>query len=95
MAHSECCDARSQVPIECLESDGMIGRALSWLVIQAIRFYQIGISPLMGPCCRFVPSCSQYAIEAVRKYGLVKGATRAIWRILRCHPFSAGGIDPP
>ena len=58
----------------------MIGRALSWLVIQPIRFYQIGISPLMGPCCGFVPSCSEYAIEVVRKDGVVKGTARAIWR---------------
>jgi putative membrane protein insertion efficiency factor len=64
-------------------------------MIQLIRFYQVGISPLIGPCCRFTPSCSQYAIEAIRKHGPVLGAWRAMRRILRCHPWNPGGYDPP
>ena len=59
-----------------------------------IRFYQKAISPLFPPCCRFVPTCSQYALEAVTKYGALKGGKMAIRRILRCHPFSKGGYDP-
>ena len=73
----------------------MLGRLLSWFMVRAIRFYQIGISPLIGPCCRFTPSCSQYAIEVIRKDGPLKGTGRAIWRILRCHPWNPGGYDPP
>lgn len=59
-----------------------------------IRFYQKAISPLFPPCCRFVPTCSQYALEAVTKYGAFKGGKMAIRRILRCHPFHKGGYDP-
>jgi putative membrane protein insertion efficiency factor len=73
----------------------MIGRLLSWIMIRAIRFYQLGISPLIGPCCRFTPSCSQYAIEVIRKDGPMKGCWRAVGRILRCHPWNPGGYDPP
>lgn len=63
-------------------------------LITLFRGYQYCISPLLPPTCRFVPSCSQYAIDAVRKYGAFRGAVLAIWRILRCHPFSRGGYDP-
>ncbi|MEM1071028.1 MAG: membrane protein insertion efficiency factor YidD [Planctomycetota bacterium] len=73
----------------------MIGRLFSWFMIRLIRFYQIGISPLIGPCCRFTPTCSQYAIEVIRKDGPIKGVYRAIRRILRCHPWNPGGYDPP
>jgi putative membrane protein insertion efficiency factor len=59
-----------------------------------IRFYQWGISPLLGPKCRFVPSCSQYAIEALRKHGLFKGLWLSVKRISRCHPFGGHGYDP-
>ena len=68
---------------------------MSRLVINLIRFYQKRISPLFGPKCRFYPSCSQYAILAIKKYGLFKGLLKAIFRILRCNPFSKGGIDYP
>ena len=68
---------------------------MSRLVITLIRFYQKRISPLFGPKCRFYPSCSQYAILAIKKYGLFKGLLKAIYRILRCNPFSKGGIDYP
>ncbi|MDD4272534.1 MAG: membrane protein insertion efficiency factor YidD [Desulfobacter postgatei] len=59
-----------------------------------IRFYQIFISPLLGTHCRYVPSCSHYALEAIQKYGSIKGSILAIKRILRCHPFGPGGYDP-
>ncbi|MGN0457012.1 MAG: membrane protein insertion efficiency factor YidD [Acutalibacteraceae bacterium] len=65
-------------------------RPLIWL----IRFYQKYISPRKKPCCRFTPSCSQYAVEAISTYGAFKGTFMAIWRILRCNPFCAGGYDP-
>lgn len=59
-----------------------------------IRFYQIFISPLKPPTCRFYPTCSEYAIEAIQKKGPVKGTWLAIKRIAKCHPFHPGGYDP-
>ena len=64
------------------------------ILINIIRFYRKNISPLNNPCCRYVPTCSQYAIEAVEKYGAFKGGLMAAWRILRCNPLSKGGYDP-
>ena len=63
-------------------------------LIAIIRFYQKFISPLKGPTCRFYPTCSQYAIEAFKKYGVIKGMFLTIKRILKCHPFHPGGYDP-
>lgn len=64
-------------------------------LIALVRFYQKYISPYKGgSCCRFIPTCSQYALEALDKYGALKGSWLAIRRILRCHPFHAGGYDP-
>lgn len=65
------------------------------LLIIPIKFYRRFISPLIPPRCRFYPTCSEYAILAVKKYGPFKGFVKAVWRILRCHPFSKGGIDFP
>lgn len=65
-------------------------RPLIWL----IRFYQKNISPRKKPCCRFTPTCSQYAVEAISMYGAFKGGFMALWRILRCNPFFKGGYDP-
>lgn len=62
--------------------------------VALIRDYQKYISPLIPPSCRFQPTCSQYAIEAIQKYGVFKGGAMAIWRILRCNPFGKGGYDP-
>ncbi len=59
-----------------------------------IRFYQLCISPFLAPRCRFSPTCSEYAIEAIHKYGAVKGGVLATKRILRCHPFGGSGYDP-
>lgn len=64
------------------------------VVLALIRFYQRAISPYTRPCCRFTPTCSQYAVEAVTKYGALKGSFLAIKRILRCNPLFKGGYDP-
>ena len=69
-------------------------QGLGWLLIQPIRFYQRFISPLKPPMCRFTPSCSQYAIEAIRKHGPFKGLALAVWRIIRCNPWGGSGYDP-
>ncbi|MCH5289249.1 MAG: membrane protein insertion efficiency factor YidD [Treponema sp.] len=59
-----------------------------------IRLYQRCISPLFPPCCRYYPTCSQYAVDALQKYGMLKGSAFAMRRIVRCTPFHAGGYDP-
>lgn len=64
------------------------------VLIFIITLYQRLISPLLGPSCRYTPTCSQYAKEALRKYGLLKGLGLSVRRILRCHPFHPGGYDP-
>ncbi|HBF3360958.1 TPA: membrane protein insertion efficiency factor YidD [Clostridioides difficile] len=71
-----------------------ISKYLSNLCIYLVRFYQKYISLLKGPTCRFYPTCSQYSIEAFKKYGFVKGMYLMIRRILKCHPFHPGGYDP-
>lgn len=67
---------------------------LNKLFIALIRFYQLCISPMLGPHCRFTPSCSQYAIEAINSHGAIKGLALTVKRISKCHPFHAGGHDP-
>jgi hypothetical protein len=67
---------------------------VSALVQLLLRAYQLTLSPLLGPRCRFYPSCSQYALEAVRSYGAGRGGMLALRRLLRCHPWHAGGYDP-
>ncbi len=69
-------------------------RLLGWLLILPIRFYQRFISPLTPATCRFTPSCSHYAVEAIRKHGPFKGLVLALWRILRCNPWGGSGYDP-
>ncbi|MBL0714458.1 MAG: membrane protein insertion efficiency factor YidD [Desulfosarcina sp.] len=59
-----------------------------------IRGYQFFLSPLIGPCCRFHPSCSEYTLEAINRYGLVKGIYLGTRRLLKCHPLHPGGFDP-
>lgn len=68
---------------------------ISKFLIACVRFYQRWISPCLPKMCRFEPSCSQYFIEAVQKYGPIKGTLKGIWRILRCNPWNPGGYDPP
>lgn len=63
-------------------------------LISLVRGYQLGISPLLPPSCRYFPSCSAYAVEALEKHGAVRGSWLAARRILRCHPFRPGGFDP-
>ena len=64
------------------------------LLLVLIRFYRYAISPLLGRRCRFYPSCSEYAAEAVEKYGALKGAKLGFKRLSRCHPWNTGGFDP-
>lgn len=67
---------------------------ISLLLIGVIKLYQKAISPLKLPSCRFTPTCSQYAVEAIKTHGAFKGSMLAAWRILRCNPFCKGGYDP-
>lgn len=64
------------------------------VLVLPLRFYQRFLSPLKPPCCRFAPTCSQYAIEAISKRGFLVGCALAAWRLLRCQPFGAPGFDP-
>lgn len=64
------------------------------LAIVSLRFYQVAISPLLPPACRFYPTCSQYAVDAFERYGFLKGGWLALRRLLRCQPFCVGGYDP-
>ena len=65
-------------------------RPLIWL----IKFYRKNISPKTPPSCKFTPTCSQYGLEAIERFGAIKGGFMTLWRILRCNPFSTGGYDP-
>ncbi|RJG47440.1 membrane protein insertion efficiency factor YidD [Motilimonas pumila] len=67
---------------------------LQWLAISLIKAYQVGISPLLGPRCRFHPTCSHYAIEAIKLHGSIKGGWFAAKRLIKCHPLNPGGYDP-
>jgi uncharacterized protein len=64
------------------------------LLILGVRAYQVGIGPLLPASCRYYPSCSTYAIEAIERYGALRGSWLSVRRILRCHPFRPGGYDP-
>lgn len=64
------------------------------IMLGLIRFYQYAVSPLIPPRCRYTPTCSQYALEAVKKYGALEGGWLAVKRIARCHPFGGSGHDP-
>ncbi len=72
----------------------MISKLVVYIVSTLIKAYKYLISPILPSSCRFYPSCSEYALDALRKYGLVKGLWLTIKRIARCHPLSAGGYDP-
>ena len=72
----------------------MVKKILIFPLVVLIKFYQLCISPFTPPSCRFTPTCSQYALEALRKHGLFKGSWLALRRILRCHPWGGSGYDP-
>jgi hypothetical protein len=71
-----------------------VSKALAWPLIQLVRLYRVAISPWLGANCRFDPTCSSYAIEALRTYGILKGSWLAAKRIGRCHPWGGSGYDP-
>ena len=71
------------------------GRAAGACLIGVIRLYQVTLSPLLGPACRFEPSCSRYMVESIKKYGAWNGLGRGMRRVSRCHPWNPGGYDPP
>lgn len=64
------------------------------LLLALIKFYRSAISPHTAPSCKYTPTCSQYGMEAIERFGALKGSALTIWRILRCNPFSKGGYDP-
>ncbi len=64
------------------------------LALQLLQLYKRWISPAFPPSCRYVPTCSEYAMEAVERYGVLRGGIMAAWRLLRCHPLAKGGYDP-
>ena len=65
------------------------------VVLAPLRFYRRFISPALAPRCKYHPSCSAYAVQAIERYGILRGLVLATWRVLRCNPFSHGGYDPP
>ena len=69
-------------------------RFLTTLLLTLLRGYKWLLSPFLPPACRFVPTCSDYAVEAIERHGALRGSAMAIWRVLRCHPFVRGGYDP-
>lgn len=73
---------------------GKITETIQKILIGLIVFYQRFISPLKPPTCRFYPTCSEYAVQAIRKFGIIKGTGKAIVRVSKCHPFHSGGYDP-
>lgn len=69
-------------------------RAVRWLAVLPIRAYQRALSPMLGERCRYYPSCSEYAAQAIGRFGILRGVVLAGWRLLRCNPWSDGGFDP-
>jgi putative membrane protein insertion efficiency factor len=69
-------------------------RFLKTLLLALLRGYKAVLSPFLPPACRYVPTCSEYAVEAIERYGAFRGSAMAMWRVLRCHPFVRGGYDP-
>jgi putative membrane protein insertion efficiency factor len=72
----------------------LAGKGIAWFFILIVKFYQRAVSPVLPSTCRFTPTCSQYTVEALKKYGAFKGGYLSIRRILRCHPFGGHGYDP-
>ncbi|BCX06049.1 MAG: hypothetical protein KatS3mg053_3987 [Candidatus Roseilinea sp.] len=87
--------AYREVTLESYSRRAQMKQALlDRLMIGAIRFYQLAISPALPPSCRFYPTCSEYTLQAIAKYGALKGLWLGVKRIARCHPFHPGGYDP-
>mgnify|MGYP001596063028 CR=1 FL=1 len=86
----------SSDPVEALFRPRLwrLDRSAVWLVVALIRCYQVVLRPHLAGSCKFCPTCSQYAMEALLRHGLVRGSVLAVRRLARCHPFSPGGIDP-
>lgn len=74
--------------------DHRFTKTLETVLVVLVRAYQLCISPFLAPCCRFYPTCSDYAIEAIRRHGPLKGPLQSLLRLLRCHPLHPGGYDP-
>lgn len=72
----------------------ILSDALVWLLLLPIKFYKMCISPMLPPACRFQPTCSEYALQAIKKHGPFRGTWLAIKRICRCHPWGGSGYDP-
>lgn len=77
-----------------LRACALVGRAPALVLIVLLRAWQLLVSPLYGQTCRFYPSCSSYAVEAVRRHGALRGSWLTVRRLLRCHPWNPGGVDP-
>ena len=71
-----------------------MSRLAKFCIVQLLRGYKWAVSPLFQPACRYVPTCSEYAMEAVDRYGAIRGGLMAMWRVLRCHPLAKSGYDP-
>ncbi|MCD8339067.1 MAG: membrane protein insertion efficiency factor YidD [Burkholderiales bacterium] len=66
---------------------------MKWILIGLVKLYRLTLSPLVGQHCKYLPTCSQYSLEALERFGAIKGTWLTIWRLFRCNPFSKGGID--
>lgn len=69
-------------------------RRMRYLILLLLKTYKWALSPLLPPACRYVPTCSEYAMEAIERHGSLRGTLMALWRLLRCHPLAGGGYDP-
>jgi putative membrane protein insertion efficiency factor len=87
------CGRAGEGTAEQHEGTGRAPRAARAVAVAPIRLYQRLLSPLVGARCRYYPSCSEYAVQAIRRYGILRGLVLAGWRLLRCNPWSAGGVD--
>jgi len=79
---------------EAVVNEALVNNIAQRVVLGLLRAYRRAVSPLLPPACRYVPTCSEYAMEAVERYGAIRGSAMAVWRVLRCHPFTQGGLDP-
>ena len=73
----------------------LLSRLSAGMLIALVWLYRLIMRPLLPAACRFTPSCSEYMIQALQKYGPIRGAAKGVWRICRCHPWNEGGYDPP